>query len=239
MIELSGLHKKFGKLQVLNDLSVSFETGKATAVIGHNGSGKTTMIKCILGMVNPDAGLVKFNGMPVNNQWMYRSQLGYMPQIGRYPDNMSIGQVISMVKDIRSGMQNVWDEELIKAFALDEMQHKKMGTLSGGTRQKVSAALAFLFSPDVLILDEPTAGLDPVAAEILKEKIQQENKNGKLIIITSHIMSEIEELADELVFIYDGKVAFQKSVAELKAESGNERIGKVLKDLIQQNGGAK
>ncbi len=239
MIELKNLHKKFGKLQVLSDLSVNFTMGKATAVIGHNGSGKTTMIKCILGMVHPDKGEVIFDGKTVNTEWEYRRKLGYMPQIGRYPDNMTIGQIVNMIKDIRKDSLDKLDEELIQSFDLETMRIKKMGVLSGGTRQKVSAALAFLFSPDVLILDEPTAGLDPVAAEILKDKIQKERNNGKLILITSHIMNEIEEIADDLVFINEGKVAFHRSIEELKLESGSDRIGKALKEMIQKTGGVK
>jgi Cu-processing system ATP-binding protein len=233
MIELKNLHKKFGKLKVLNNLSAQFLPSQVTAVIGHNGSGKTTMIKCVLGMVNPDAGEIFIENKKVNGGWQYRKNIGYMPQIGRYPDNMTIGQVFKMIRDIRAKESAQIDEELIAQFGLNAMGNKKLGILSGGTRQKVSAALAFLFSPQILILDEPTAGLDPLAAEILKDKIQQEKNKGKLIIITSHIMSEIEEMADELLFIFEGKVAFNRSIAALKKESGNDRIGKALKEIIQ------
>ena len=104
------------------------------------------------------------------HHWQYREQIGYMPQTGRYPDNMKIGQVLDMMKDIR-GNKTALDEDLYNAFELKALTNKRMRTLSGGTRQKVSAALAFLFDPLVLILDEPTAGLDLIASEMLKEKI--------------------------------------------------------------------
>src|SRR6185437_7520641 len=127
----------------------------------------TTVIKTLLGMVVPDSGSIFFNNELIAGKWQYRSQIGYMPQIGRYPENMTIANVIDMMKDIRKGSNDKPDEELVRSFGLENMLQKKMSTLSGGTTQKVSAALAFMFHPDVLILDEPTAGLDPLSSEKL------------------------------------------------------------------------
>ncbi|HMX79046.1 MAG TPA: ABC transporter ATP-binding protein, partial [Ferruginibacter sp.] len=184
MIIASNVSKRFGKLKVLDDVSVTCGKGECIALIGPNGCGKTTLIKCVLGMVIPNSGFITFNGKNITHDWQYRSRIGYMPQIGRYPDNMSIGQVLGMMKDIRGRGEKKLDEELISRFGLNDMLNKRMRTLSGGTRQKVSASLAFLFDPDVLILDEPTAGLDPVSSEILKEKIIAEKAKGKLVLIT-------------------------------------------------------
>ena len=170
MIIANNINKQFGKLKALDNVSVTCNKGECIALIGPNGSGKTTFIKCILGMVVSDNGFITFNGKNILHDWQYRSKIGYMPQIGRYPDNMTIGQLVDMMKDIRNQKEMQSDEELIQKFGLDKLLNKRMRTLSGGTRQKVSASLAFLFNPDVLILDEPTAGLDPVATEILKEK---------------------------------------------------------------------
>lgn len=233
MIVVEKLEKKFGKLHVLNGINVSIPDGRVTAVIGHNGSGKTTLIKSILGMVIPDSGAIIVNDINIRGQWKYRNNIGYMPQIGRYPDNMKIAQILSMMKDLRGESENL-DMDLIARYQLEAMGNKSMRTLSGGTRQKVSAALAFLFNPRILILDEPTAGLDPVASEILREKILSEKAKGKLIIISSHIMSEVEELADDIVFISDGQVKFHKSTAELRVESGEERIGKALAKILSK-----
>jgi len=183
MIVIENISKQFGKLKVLDNVSVTCDVSKCIALIGPNGSGKTTLIKSVLGMVVPDSGNIIFNRKNIQNDWQYREQIGYMPQIGRYPDNMTIGQVIDMMKDIRHNSSG-FDESLIEAFSLKEMYNKRMRTLSGGTRQKVSASLAFLFDPKVLILDEPTAGLDPVSSEILKEKIFTEINKGKLVLIT-------------------------------------------------------
>ena len=103
-----------------------------------------------------------------------------------------------------------------------------MKALSGGTRQKVSAALAFLFNPDVLILDEPTAGLDPLSSEILKEKIQSEKEKGKLILITSHVLSDLEDFTTDVVYMQEGTIMFTKTMSELKQETGEEKLGKAI-----------
>lgn len=231
IIQIKRLKKSFGKLEVLKGITCSFERGMVVSVLGPNASGKTTLIKSILGMVIPDSGDIFFKGKPVINTFDYKRDIGYMPQIGRYPDNMKIGQLFEMMKDIRN-MHTGLDTELIDTFDLDKMFNKAMRTLSGGTRQKVSAALAFMFHPDVLILDEPTAGLDPLAAEELKDKIKEEKDKGKLIIITSHIMSEVDEIADMVMYLFEGKVKFYRSLRELKTETGEHKLGRVLTKVL-------
>jgi Cu-processing system ATP-binding protein len=234
MIEIKNLYKKFGKLEVLSDINLSCQKGECIALIGPNGCGKTTLIKSILGMVLPDSGSILFAGQSVLTEYLYREKIGYMPQIGRYPDTMTIGQIIEMIKKIRNSTTEL-DEELLKTFELHELFDKKMSTLSGGTTQKVSAVLAFLFNPTVLILDEPTAGLDPLASEILKEKISKEKDKGKLIFITSHLLSELDDLITELIFMQEGKIFFHKKVELLKQETGEDRISKAIAQLLKKN----
>ena len=231
MIVIENISKQFGKLKVLDNVSVTCETAKCIALIGPNGSGKTTLIKSILGMVMPDAGSITFNGKSIQNDWQYREHIGYMPQIGRYPDNMTIGQVIDMMKDIRLTSSG-FDEDLIDAFGLKAMYNKRMRTLSGGTRQKVSASLAFLFNPKVLILDEPTAGLDPLSSEILKGKIIAEIKKGKLVLITSHILSELDDLVSEVIYMQDGKLMFKKSIELLQKDTGESKLSKAIANVM-------
>ncbi|MEN9684610.1 MAG: hypothetical protein RLZZ28_396, partial [Bacteroidota bacterium] len=125
------------------------------------------------------------------------------------------------------------DEDLIQSFELKPLMHKRMRTLSGGTRQKVSAALAFLFNPEVLILDEPSAGLDPVASEQLKEKIIKEKKNGKLILITSHILSELDDLVTQVIYMQDGKLCFHKSIGQLREDTGQLTLSKAIAGIMQ------
>jgi len=235
MIEIKKCSKKFGKHEVLQNINLSFHKGECIALIGPNGCGKTTLIKSILGMVIPDSGSVEFNNKSIFGDYLYRENIGYMPQIGRYPDNMTIGQIIEMIKKIRNSEQAL-DEELINAFELEKMFFKQMQTLSGGTTQKVSAALAFLFNPDVLILDEPTAGLDPLASEILKEKIILEKEKGKLILITSHLLSELDDLVSEIVFMQEGKIYFHKKVSDLKLETNESKISKSIAKILKNKG---
>jgi len=232
MIIANNVNKSFGKLQVLKDISVNCEEGECIALIGPNGSGKTTFIKCLLGMVVPDSGFITFKGSNIIHDWQYRKHIGYMPQIGRYPDNMTMAQLFEMMKDIRKQKDNI-DEELIHAFGLDKLMQKRMRTLSGGTRQKVSAALAFLFNPDVLILDEPTAGLDPVASEVLKEKIIAEKQKGKLILITSHILSELDDLITQVMYLQEGQLRFHKSIELLRKDTGEEKLAKAIARVMQ------
>lgn len=233
MITITNLNKKFGKLDVLKDVGLHCNKGQCIALIGPNGCGKTTLIKAILGMVLPDKGSIEFEGKPVVGHYLYREKIGYMPQIGRYPDTMTIAQIVEMIRQIRN-TKDTLDHDLYKAFELEKIQDKQMRTLSGGTTQKVSAVLAFLFNPDVLILDEPTAGLDPLASEILKEKIIREKEKGKLILITSHLLSELDDLITEIVFMQDGSIRFHKSIEALKEETNEQKISGAIAKILRQ-----
>jgi len=237
MIIANNINKQFGKLKALDNVSITCNKGECIALIGPNGSGKTTFIKCILGMVVCDSGFITFNGKNILHDWQYRASIGYMPQIGRYPDNMTIGQVLDMMKDIRNKKDEQLDEDLVKQFGLDQLLDKRMRTLSGGTRQKVSASLAFLFNPDVLILDEPTAGLDPLSSEILKAKIISEKAKGKLIMITSHVLSELDELVTQVIYMQEGRLCFHKNITELKADTGEEKLSRAIASVMLKTKG--
>jgi len=233
MISIKKVNKSFGKLSVLKNVELDLSMGRSYALVGPNGSGKTTLIKSILGLVIPSSGEIIFDNKSIAKDWKYREQIGYMPQIGRYPENMTIGQLIDMMKNIRKNPSEV-DDSLIDQFKLYKFYDKRMHTLSGGTRQKVSAALAFLFNPAVLILDEPTAGLDPISVELLKEKILEEKAKGKLLIISSHILSDLDELTTEMVYIYEGKVHYNNSIESLKEETQEKKLGKAIATMIGQ-----
>ena len=232
MIIATNVTKQFGKLKALDNVSLSFNKGQCISLTGPNGSGKTTLIKCLLGMVVPDSGFITFNQQNILHHWQYRSAIGYMPQIGRYPENMTIAQVFDMMKDIRKS-KSLLDEELIQHFKLHEIADKKMRTLSGGTRQKVSAALAFLFNPEVLILDEPTAGLDPLSTETLKDKIRLEKEKGKLILITSHILSDLDDLVTEVIYMQEGALRFHKSLEQLKQDTGQTQLSRAIAQVMK------
>ncbi|TCJ12124.1 ABC transporter ATP-binding protein [Flaviaesturariibacter flavus] len=232
MIDIKHIGKRFKKLAALDDINASFNAGQVVALIGPNGSGKTTLIKTILGLVRPDGGSILFQGRPITEGVAYRSQIGYMPQIGRYPDNMTIGQLFRMIRDLRKDETDL-DEEIYYQYKLDTIQDKPMRALSGGTRQKVSAALAFLFNPPVLILDEPTAGLDPLSSEVLKKKIQREKANGKLVLITSHVLTDLEEVTTDILYLQDGRILFNEKLEELQRLTGEEKLGKAIAHVMQ------
>jgi Cu-processing system ATP-binding protein len=234
MLDIHQLSKNFGKLKALDAVSARLEQGQAISLVGPNGSGKTTFIKCILGLVVPDSGRITLNGADILDNWAYRSQIGYMPQIGRYPDNMRVRQLFEMIREVRGNDQLV-DDDLMRAFDVQQFENKTMRTLSGGTRQKVSACLAFLFNPGILILDEPTAGLDPVSAEILKEKVLAERKKGKLILVTSHILSDLEEMTTDILYIIDGKIKLFQPIDSLKAETGEQKLNRAIAGIMKSH----
>ncbi|MEY3420233.1 MAG: hypothetical protein RIR48_513 [Bacteroidota bacterium] len=234
MIELINISKSFGKTNALKNVSLHLSAGKCIGLIGPNACGKTTIIKNILSMVVPDSGEILFDGHSIKGDVKYKNKIGYMPQIGRYPENMSIRQVINMIRDIRA-FQGKEDTELYDAFGIDQIGDKKMRTLSGGTTQKVSATIAFLFNPPVLILDEPTAGLDPISSELLRDKIIKERENGKLILITSHLLSELDDLLTDIIFMQEAEVLFNKSVDALFEETGETRVSKAISKLLKMN----
>ena len=237
MIEAKDITKKFGALRALSHVSFTAEAGECIALIGPNGSGKTTLIKSILGMVLPDEGDILFNGKSIRNAWDYRKHIGYMPQIGRYPENMTISQILAMMCDIRNTSLSETDNDLVNDFDLGGLGNKRMRTLSGGTRQKVSAAIAFLFRPDVLILDEPSAGLDPLATEMLRRKILKEKANGKLILITSHVLSELDDLSSAVIYMQDGELKFHTSTTNLLEETGERRLSRAVATLMLKSTG--
>lgn len=231
MIEIKKLHKKFGKLTVLDGLDLSIKSGGIFAVLGPNGSGKTTLIKCILGMVIPQEGEIFYDGENVIRKSDYRNKINYMPQIANFPANLSVIELIEMVKNLRPKVAH--EHDLISLFGLEPHLKKKLGNLSGGTKQKVNIVLAFMFDSNLIILDEPTTGLDPIALIHLKELIQEAKSQGKTILVTTHIMSLVDEIADEIVFLLDGKIYFKGSVPKLKEQTGEIKLEHAIANLLR------
>ena len=235
MINIQKLHKSYQRFKALEDINCEWNAGQVVSLIGPNGSGKTTLIKCILGLVHPETGNILLNGKSILDNYDYRSAIGYMPQIGRFPDHLKVNELFRLLIELREEYHNKLDYELYKAYHIDSIAHKTMRSLSGGTRQKVSAALAFLFSPSIYILDEPTAGLDPISSEILKDKISLEHRNGKFILLTSHILSDLEDLTTDVLYLQEGKIKFQLAVEKIRTNTGENKLSRAIAKMLLEN----
>ena len=235
MIEVVGLKKRFGAQQVLDGIDLVLSPGRVTAVVGPNAAGKSTLIKCILGLTRPDAGSITVAYKAIDDRGMYRADIGYMPQIARFPENITGRELLDMIAALRE--REASREDLIDTLDLRPHLAKPLRTLSGGTRQKLNAVLAFLFSPSVLILDEPTAGLDPVSAGLLKDRLRLEADRGRTVVLTSHVLSEIEELADDVAFLADGRMRFSGAVHDLKVATRQFTLERAIAHVLT-NGAA-
>lgn len=231
MITVNNLHKKFGKQEVLKGVDLNVKKNNIYAVLGPNGSGKTTLIKSILGMVVKDKGTITVNGQNIENIAAYRRDIDYLPQIANFPNNLKVKELIAMIKDVRAKPAN--EQNLIELFGLEPFLNKKLNNLSGGTKQKVNIVLAFMFDSPIIILDEPTSGLDPLAMVHLKTLIQQEKQKQKLILITSHIVSFVEEMADEIIFLLEGVIYFKGSIEKLKKQTHQPNLELSISELIK------
>ncbi|PQV48427.1 Cu-processing system ATP-binding protein [Jejuia pallidilutea] len=233
MVTIENLHKKFGKHQVLSGLNLTITEGGIFAVLGPNGSGKTTLIKSILGMVIPNKGNISVLGEDVKKNPDYRHKIDYLPQIANFPSNLKVKELIKMIKDLRKYTNE--DERLIKLFKLEPFLDKKLGNLSGGTKQKVNLVLTFMFDSPLIILDEPTTGLDPISLIRLKDLIQTEKAKGKTILITSHIMGFVEEVSDEIVFLLEGKIYFKGTISKLKTQTNQPDFEHAIASILTDN----
>ncbi len=231
MIQFKNISKRFGALEVLKQVSFEISGGGVFAILGPNGSGKTTILKILLGIVTPNSGSVYVNQREATGQWQYRREIAYLPQIAQFPDNLKVNELIYMIMDIRG--QQVDEHELVEMFDLKPYLNKRLGQLSGGTRQKVNLVLTFMFDSPILILDEPTAGLDPVSLIKLKELVVSEKEKGKIILITTHIMSLVEQLADEILFLLDGTIHFRGNQQTLLDLTRQPDLESSIANLLQ------
>lgn len=232
MIEVQNLVKNYKNISALAGVSMTAQKGKVTGFIGPNGCGKSTLIKSILGLVIPDSGEVLVNNKSIRNQDEYRKFIGYMPQSPAFPENLTVREVLFMLEDLRD-QKAILKDELIQLFELESQLDKQVSQLSGGTKQKVSIVVALMFDPEIIILDEPTVGLDPLQAIRFKKLLKSLVVKNKTIILVSHIISEVELLVDEMVFMLDGKVKFAGTIDAIKNHFKDDMSGSYsLEDSI-------
>jgi ABC-2 type transport system ATP-binding protein len=214
-IAVSGLHKSYGRTHALDGLDLSVETGEVHGFLGPNGAGKSTTIRVLLGLLKADSGEVRLlDGDPWADAVELHRRLAYVPgDVNLWP-NLSGGEVIDLLGRLRGGLNEKKKAVLLERFDLDPT--KKGRTYSKGNRQKVALVAALASDVELLILDEPTSGLDPLMEEIFRQCIEEERERDRTVLLSSHILSEVEALCDRVSIIRQGKVVETGTLAQMR-----------------------
>ncbi len=223
-LEVKGIRKSFGDKEVLHGVDFQVEGGKALGLLGRNGAGKTTTIRILMDVFHADSGEILFDGakfVPSNHQ------IGYLPEErGLYPKRTVIDQMVYLAR--LRGMKAKEAAESAKKWLarleVEEYETRKLETLSKGNQQKVQLAATLVNNPDIVILDEPFSGLDPVNSQILKDVVNELIAEGRLVIFSSHQMSYVEEFCDNIAIINQGEVVLAGRLKEIKKEYGRNRL---------------
>ena len=232
MVEVRDLRKRFGALTALDGISLAIRPGEITSVVGPNAAGKSTLLKCVVGLVHPDAGEILIDGTVVNGDWLYRDKIGYAPQTPRFPETLSAKDLLAFLTSVR-GVPARNGNRLVELFGLEPAMRRPLRYLSGGTRQKISLVIATMFDPKILVMDEPTVGLDPLSSRRQKQWLREERERGKTVILASHLMAELEELSDRLVFLLDGRVYFDGAPARALAATGERTLEAAIAKMME------
>lgn len=225
MLEIKNLTKYFGIKKAVDNVSFKVEEGHILGVLGKNGAGKSTIFRMILNILEPDEGEVLYNGQKIDNS--VSDRIGYLPEVGSLIDSYTVyeqcvyyGKMKSMkTEDIKNNMF-----ELLEQFGIFEYANMKIKELSKGNKQKIQFIISLLHNPDLIILDEPFSGLDPVSVEYFKRIILQLKDQGKTIVFSSHIMSQVEMLCEDVLIINDGKVVLDCNLEEIKQEYSSKTL---------------
>lgn len=214
-ITVAGLHKSFGRTHALDGLDLAVEAGEVHGFLGPNGSGKSTTIRVLLGLLRADSGAVQLLGRdPWNDAVELHRRVAYVPGDVTLWRNLSGGEVIDLYGRLRGGLDPARRADLIERYELDPT--KKGRTYSKGNRQKVALVAAFASDVDLLILDEPTSGLDPLMEEVFQSCVTEERERGRTILLSSHILSEVESLCDRVSIIRQGRTVETGSLADMR-----------------------
>lgn len=223
-LELRNIRKRFGDKQVLKDVSFKTESGKAFGLLGRNGAGKTTTIRILMDVFSADQGEVLVDGDPTEYRFI---RMGYLPEErGLYPKKKIIDQLVyfAMLKGMtkRQAVESV--DIWLKRLGMSQFRDKRLGTLSKGNQQKIQLITALAHDPDVIILDEPFTGLDPVNAEALKEIVRDEIARDKIVIFSSHQMNYVEEFCDHIAILNGGKIVLNGDLKAIKRDYPRNRL---------------
>lgn len=214
-ISASGLHKSFGRIHALDGLDLEVEAGEVHGFLGPNGAGKSTTIRVLLGLLRADAGAAQLLGKdPWHDAVGLHRHIAYVPGDVTLWRNLSGGEVIDLYGRLRGGLDTARRAELLERFELDPT--KKGRTYSKGNRQKVALVAAFASDVELLILDEPTSGLDPLMEEVFRDCVAEERNRGRTVLLSSHILSEVEALCDRVSIIRKGRRVESGSLAQLR-----------------------
>ncbi len=223
-LEVKDLRKSFGDKEILHGISFSIESGKALGLLGRNGAGKTTTIRILMDVFRADSGTVTVDGRPFHPK---KFRIGYLPEErGLYPKKGVQEQLIYLAQLRGSSHADAKEQSMrwLKRLGVEEYAQRKLETLSKGNQQKVQLAQTLVCDPDLVILDEPFSGLDPVNSQILKDVIQEQIEAGKLVIFSSHQMSYVEEFCEDIVLINHGDVVLSGDLGKIKREYGHNRL---------------
>lgn len=224
ILEIKHINKSFSGKQVLHDISFTVTSGKAMGFLGRNGAGKTTTIRALMDVFEPDSGEFLLDGIPFDPS---TSKVGYLPEErGLYGKEKILSQLIyfATLRGASPAQAKASAESLLERFGLSAVKNQKLETLSKGNQQKVQIAQALLNDPDIIILDEPFSGLDPVNSIVLEEVIQESIAKGKLVIFSSHQMGYVEAFCDEITLIDQGRFILSGNLKEIKSRLGNARL---------------
>lgn len=223
-LQVNSLKKSFGEAEVLHGISFSVESGSALGLLGRNGAGKTTTIRILMDVFKGNEGTIMMDGKPfVPKEY----QIGYLPEErGLYPKKTVGEQLIylAMLRGLNVKKAKEQMKKWLERMGVSEYENRKLETLSKGNQQKVQLAQTLLCDPDIVILDEPFSGLDPVNAQILKDVIKEQIQAGKLVIFSSHQMSYVEEFCDEIAILNHGDVVLAGNLREIKRDFGHDRL---------------
>ena len=223
-LEVKNIHKSFGEKEVLHGISFSVENGKALGLLGRNGAGKSTTIRILMDVFHANSGEILMDGKKFVPS---KFQIGYLPEErGLYPKRTVSDQMVYLANlrglSIKEAKENT--NKWLKRLEVAEYADRKLETLSKGNQQKVQLAATLVANPDIVILDEPFSGLDPVNSQILKDVVNELIAEGKLVIFSSHQMSYVEEFCDNIAIINQGEVVLDGRLKEIKREYGRNRL---------------